>query len=195
MDTRTLTAHDLARRSLLLMEQWDDTEAAAIIHPDAANDEAISEPPGARGRGPAAFKATYDWLHAAFEGLRWEVQDLVAEGDLAAARTIMRGRQVAPFATYSPRGQLAQVFASNGRSFAATQTHWYRLAEGRIIAHAADRDDLGQARQLGWVPPSPAFLVRSALAKRHLSGSTAGPPDRPNGQARKPRLVAPDHQR
>jgi hypothetical protein len=72
MDTRTITAHDLARRSLLLMQRWDDTEAAAIIHPDAANDEAISEPPAAWGRGPAAFKATYDWLHAAFEELRWE---------------------------------------------------------------------------------------------------------------------------
>ena len=171
MDTRTTTARDLARRSLLLLQQWDDREAVAIIHPDAANDEAVSEPPAARGRGPAAFKATYDWLHAAFEGLRWDIEDLVAEGDLAVARTVMRGRQVGPFATYGPDGRMAQVFASNGRSFAASQTHWYRLAEGRIIGHAANRDDLGQARQLGWVPPSPAFLVRSALAKRRLRGT------------------------
>ena len=168
MDTSITTAHDLARRSLLLMQHWDDTEAAAIIHPDATNDEAVSEPPAARGRGPAAFKATYDWLHAAFEGLRWDIEDLVAEGDLVVARTVMRGRQVAPFATYAPGGNPAQVFASNGRSFAASQTHWYRLAEGRIIGHAADRDDLAQARQLGWVPPSPAFLARSALARRRL---------------------------
>jgi predicted ester cyclase len=173
MDTRTATAHDLARRSLLLMQRWDDTEAAAIIHPDAGNDEAVSEPPAARGRGPAAFKATHDWLQAAFEGLRWEVEDLVAEGDLVVARTVMHGRQVAPFVTYGPDGRVAQVFASNGRSFAASQTHWYRLAEGRIIGHAANRDDLGQAQQLGWVPPSPAFLVRSALARRRLGHTTA----------------------
>ena len=108
-------------------------------------------------------------MHAAFEGLRWDVEDLVAEGDLVVARTVMRGRQVAPFATYGPDGRVAQVFASNGRSFAASQTHWYRLAEGRIIWHAANRDDLGQARQLGWVPPTPAFLVRSALARRRRS--------------------------
>jgi hypothetical protein len=60
-----------------------------------------------------------------------------------------------------------------------SQTHWYRLAEGRIIGHAADRDDLGQARQLGWVPPGPAFLVRSALAKRQLGARTGGPAGRP----------------
>jgi predicted ester cyclase len=172
MDTATTTAHDLARRSLVLMQAWDDAEAAAIIHPDAANDEAVSEPPAARGRGPAAFKATYDWLHAAFEELRWDVEELVAEGDLVVVRTVMRGRQVAPFATYGPDGRLAQVFASNGRSFAAFQTHWYRLASGRIIGHAANRDDLGQGQQLGWVPPSPAFLVRSALARRRLRATT-----------------------
>jgi predicted ester cyclase len=168
MDTRTATAHDLARRSLLLMQEWDDTEAAAIIHPDAANDEAVSEPPAARGRGQAAFKATYDWLHGAFEGLRWEVLELVAEDDLVVVRTVMHGRQVAPFVTYGPDGRVAQVLASNGQSFAASQTHWYRLAGGRVVWHAANRDDLGQARQLGWVPPSPAFLVRSALAMRRL---------------------------
>ena len=123
----------------------------------------------ARGHGPAAFKATYEWLHATFDGLRWDIEELVAEGDLVVARTVMRGRQVAPFATYGLDGRVDQVFASRGRSFAASQTHWYRLADGRIVWHAANRDDLGQARQLGWVPPSPAFLVRSAaLAKRRL---------------------------
>lgn len=172
MDTRTATAHDLARRSLRLMEAWDDAEAAELIHPDAANDEAVSEPPAARGRGPAAFKATYDWLHATFEELRWEVEDVVAEGDLVVVRTVMRGRQVAPFVTYGPDGRPGQVFASNGRSFASSQTHWYRLAGGRIVGHAADRDDLGQARQLGWVPPTPAFLLRSALARRRLRRAT-----------------------
>ena len=71
----------------------------------------------------------------------------------------------------SPTGPTAgwpQVLASNGQSFAASQTHWYRLADGRIVWHAANRDDLGQARQLGWVPPRPAFLVRSALVGRRL---------------------------
>jgi predicted ester cyclase len=168
MDTPSAAAHDLARRSLLLMQRWDDREAAEIIHPEAANDEAVAEPPAARGRGPAAFKATHDWLHAAFEGLRWDVEELVAEGDVVVARTVMRGRQVGPFVTYGPDGRVAQVFASKGRSFAVSQTHWYRLAEGQIIGHAANRDDLGQARQLGWVPPTPGFLIRSALARRRL---------------------------
>jgi hypothetical protein len=47
-----------------------------------------------------------------------------------------------------------------------TQSHWFRLADGRIIEHWANRDDLGMARQLGWIPPSPVFLVKMARAKR-----------------------------
>jgi predicted ester cyclase len=90
----------------------------------------------------------------------------VAEGDLVVARTVMRGRQVGPFATYGPDGQLAQVFASNGRSFAASQTHWYRLAEGRIIGHAANRDDLSQARQLGARQAAAARLLLSSRPRK-----------------------------
>jgi hypothetical protein len=47
-----------------------------------------------------------------------------------------------------------------------TQSHWFRMRDGRILEHWANRDDLGMARQLGWVPPSPAYLVRMGLAKR-----------------------------
>ena len=66
----------------------------------------------------------------------------MAEGDLVVARTVMRGRQVAPFVTYGYDGRPAQVLASTGRSFAASQTRWYRLAGDRIIGHAANRGDL-----------------------------------------------------
>jgi hypothetical protein len=47
-----------------------------------------------------------------------------------------------------------------------TQSHWFRLEDGRIIEHWANRDDLGMARQLGWIPPSPGYLLRMARAKR-----------------------------
>jgi ketosteroid isomerase-like protein len=164
---------------MTLMEGWDDAEATVIIHPDFVNREAPGEPPTAGGRGVAAGKATYEWLHGTYEGLRWEVHDVVGSGDVVAMHTTMRGRQKAPFATYHPDGRPDQVFASNGREFATTQTHWYRIADGRIIEHWANRDDLGQAQQLGWVPPSPVFLLRSAVAKRRLPrmpgpGVTAG---------------------
>ena len=34
------------------------------------------------------------------------------------------------------------------------------------VEHWANRDDMGTAAQLGWVPPSPLYLLRMARAKR-----------------------------
>jgi len=164
----TDAVRDLVHRSFRLMEVWDDEEAARLIHPESVNHEAVAEPPAARGRGPQAYRATYDWLHGAYADVRWTVHDVVAEGDLAVARVTMTGRHVGPFTVFSPDGVLDQVFAPTGRTFEVTQMHMYRLRDGAIADHWANRDDLGQARQLGWVPPTPAFLLRGALLKRRL---------------------------
>ena len=53
-----------------------------------------------------------------------------------------------------------------GREFATTQTHWFRFRDGLVVEHWANRDDLATAEQLGWVPPTPAFLLRQAIATR-----------------------------
>ena len=47
-----------------------------------------------------------------------------------------------------------------------TVTLQAQLKDGVIVEHWANRDDLGMARQLGWIPPSPAFLFKMARAKR-----------------------------
>jgi predicted ester cyclase len=146
-------AHDLAIRGFRLMEDWDDDEAGAIIAPGMVNDEAMAEPPAARTPGIAGVRATYDWLHAAYQDLHWAIHTIVAEGDWVVVHTTMSGRQVGPFVTYTPDGEVGQVFPATGRRFAATQTHWYRIADGRLVEHHANRDDMGQAMQLGWMQP------------------------------------------
>lgn len=146
-------AHDLAIRGFRLMEDWNDGEAAEIISPEMVNDEAMAEPPAARAPGVAGTRVTYDWLHAAYEDLRWTIHKIVAEGNWVVVHTTMSGRQVGPFVTYTPDGDVGQVFPATGRSFAVTQTHWYRITDGRLVEHHANRDDMGQAMQLGWFQP------------------------------------------
>ena len=61
-----------------------------------------------------------------------------------------------------------------GRSFATTQSHWFRVADGTVIEHWANRDDIGTAQQLGWVPPSPRYLLRMSRARREARRRLAG---------------------
>ena len=67
----------------------------------------------------------------------------------------MNGRHTAPWAVYQEDGTVDAVFPPTGRTFAMTQSHWFLLADGRITEHWANRDDLGMARQLGWIRPRP----------------------------------------
>src|SRR5260370_1051671 len=65
------------------------------------------------------------------------------------------------------------VMPPTGQACSITQTHWFRVADGKVIEHWANRDDMGMARQLGWVPPTPRYLIRMALARRRARKATA----------------------
>ncbi|MCO8277945.1 ester cyclase [Actinoplanes sp. TRM 88003] len=164
---------DVCIRSMALMASGDLGELTAIVHPEATNREAKDEPPACRGRGPAAFAATAHWLRAAFADLSFDIHDTVADGELIAVHCTMSGRQVGPFVSYDEQGEVAQAFPPTGRTFAVTQTHWFRMRDGQVTEHWANRDDLGLATQLGWVPPTPAYLWRMARAKRQARRTAA----------------------
>jgi predicted ester cyclase len=140
----------------------------AVMHPNARNREDVKEPPASRGRGPAAFYATALWLRDAYAELRWEIHQVAAEGDVVVLHATMSGRHVRTFVNYDAEARPAQAFPPTGKRFSTTQTHWFRIADGKIIEHWANRDDLGTATQLGWAPPSPRYLVRMLLAIRRV---------------------------
>ena len=156
----------LCERSIHLMGNGTLEEFRSVVHPEATNREAAAEPPATRGRGPEACYATALWLREAYADLKWDIADVVAEGDHVVIHATMSGRQVKPFVTYDADGEPAQAFPATGRTFAVTQSHWFRVQDGLVVEHWANRDDLGNATQLGWIPPTPLFLLRMLLATR-----------------------------
>jgi hypothetical protein len=84
----------------------------------------------------------------------------------------MSGHHTGVATIYGEDGRLLQAMPPTGKRFAATQTHWFRLRDGRIVEHWANRDDQGMAMQLGWVPPSPWYLLRMAVATRRARRRT-----------------------
>jgi hypothetical protein len=167
MSTRT-DAREVCVRSIRLMADGTLADLAEVVHPDCRNREDVDEPPAARGRGPAALHATALWLRAAYADLQWEIHDVVhqpaPDGDLVVVHATMSGRHVGTFVAYGPDARPTQAFPPTGRHFAVTQSHWFRMRDGLVVEHWANRDDLGQAMQLGWTPPSPLYLARMLVA-------------------------------
>jgi predicted ester cyclase len=161
-----IDSKELAIRSILVMADGTLEDFRDIVHPLALDRDSVDEPPAARGQGPEAFYATALWLRGIFADLRWDVDTVVAEGDLVAVHATMSGRQIAPFVSYGENAEPVQVIPRTGKTFATTPTHWLRIADGKVIEHWANRDDMGTSMQLGWVPPSPVSIVRMVLALR-----------------------------
>ena len=174
MPTTPIT-HDaeIAVRSIHLMASGDLADFEEVYTADAVNREAEAEPPDTRGVGPAAMYATARWLRTAFSELAWEVHEVVQADDLVVVHATMSGRHTGPFVAYGPDGKITAAFPPRGSRFACTQSHWFRIRDGRVAEHWANRDDVGMGQQLGWTPPTPAYIVRMLLARRRARRGAA----------------------
>src|SRR3712207_2363753 len=154
MDTTHVSNKELCVRAFRIMAAGTLEDFEAVIHPDARNREAIDEPPATRGHGPAAFYATALWLRDAYAELRWDIHDVVAEGDLVVMHVTMSGRHTGTFVGYGADARPSQAFPPTGKKFATTQTHWFRVADGKVIEHWARSEErrVGKECRSRWSP-------------------------------------------
>jgi predicted ester cyclase len=94
--------------------------------------------------GPSHQRGVVEWLRAQFPDLQMTIQSIVAEDELVAVRIRSEGTNL---------GSLGGVAPPTGKRFAAEQSHWYRVADGRLCEHWATRDDLSAMLQLGVIRP------------------------------------------
>lgn len=162
-----MTPEETVSAQFAALETGDAALAARCLHPEHVNHMAADEPAACARPGVPGLMATSAWLRTAFSGLRFEVIELAAEGDLAIAHTWMRGTQTGPFTVFPPGGRPV-AFPSTGRTFAVRHCHVFRFRDGLSAEHIAVRDDLGMMTQLGHLPPGPAALAR--MARFQLTG-------------------------
>ena len=94
-------------------------------------------PPGVEGIKQLART----WL-AAFPDCQYTVEVDFAEGDLVAHRVTGRATMTGEFMGMPPTGKTATW----------TETHIIRFANGKIVEHWGNQDDLGMLQQLGLIP-------------------------------------------
>lgn len=164
--TRSGDLKSLAVRSIHHMARGTRAEFDEFVHRDGFTRERKAAPPAARGTGPEALYELCRWLMAAFDDMSYEIHDVATEGDLVSVYCTMRGRHTGPFLFYDADARVEQAYPATGKTFAITESHWFKMKDGKIIEHWANRDDLAWGRQLGWFPPSPGYLLRCARLKR-----------------------------
>jgi len=180
----------VAVRALHAMADGDRADFDPLYHPRAADRENRAQPPSSRVPGPAGVYATALWLRAAFAGLHYDIHHAVADGTLVAVNSTMIGRHVAPWAVYTGDGAVDTVFPATGKTFAMTQSHWFRVEDGKIIEHWAKprRPRDGQATRPD--PANPGLPVQDgagqAARQALVTFATASTTQRPGSASAAP---------
>ena len=90
-------------------------------------------------RGPAGQAKIAADFRAAFPDLRMELDLILGDGDLVAARWTAEGTNTGPWGGRPPTGKRAR--------FSGVNIFWFR--DGKVIELWNHRDDLGLMQQLG----------------------------------------------
>ncbi len=159
-----MSNEDVVRRWFAAMERHDPGAAVALWAEGAVNHASGRHPTQVR-RGPAAINMVLEAMQIAFPDRRWEIDDVIAEGDRVVCLTTVSGTfgAVPP----PPPGPLppdwvglestALVPASaRGKPYSVKHIHVFRVANGQIAEHWAARDDLSLLLQLGAISPPAA---------------------------------------
>jgi len=81
-------------------------------------------------------------------GEKFTIHEIIAEGDWVASRAIVSGRHNSQPSTSVGSG-IYSLAEPKGQIYSLQHIHLFRIVDGRIVEHWANRDDLGAARQLG----------------------------------------------
>jgi predicted ester cyclase len=95
--------------------------------------------------GIEGVRRTMHWLATVFSDQRWEIHEVVGDGDTVAVHATHHGRHTGSFMGIEP----------TGRQVAYQYVHFLRFRDGKAVEHWSIRDDMTLMRQLG-VLPSPS---------------------------------------
>jgi predicted ester cyclase len=88
------------------------------------------------------FRFYWDMFRQGFPDLHERIDMLVGEGDLVVARTYFEGTHTGEFMGLAPTGIRVQ----------ASSFGMYRIADGKIVEHWGEFDNLGLLQQIEAVP-------------------------------------------
>ena len=125
----------IARRGYEAINQKNLDALDEIVASDMTDhDPAPGQAPGLEG-----VKQYFSSLHTAFPDVQMNIEEMIAEGDKIVARVSVSGTHQGEF----------MGIDSTGNRVAITRIDILRIADGKIVEHWGNFDDLGMMQQLG----------------------------------------------
>lgn len=97
-------------------------------------------------QGLAGVQQTVLWLGRVFSDQRWEIHQVIGEGDTVVVYCTLHGRHT---------GNLMGIPPTN-RDIAVDYVHIVRFRDGKAVEYWSVRDDMALMGQVGALPGSPA---------------------------------------
>ncbi len=131
----------IVRRWFEALTSLEGTEKAAdeLLVPDFAG----HVPPFPDVHGPEGYKQFIAGTFQAYPDARFDVEDVIAEGDRVAVRYTLRGTH---------EGTTRMGVAPTGKEVAASIIGILKLADGKIVEMWTNVDFLGLMQQIGAIP-------------------------------------------
>jgi predicted ester cyclase len=136
--SRITTDENRALVRRFLSEAWNARRLDLV---DQLVDEAYAV--GGVGHGPAAVRRNMLDFQFGFPDMRWEIEDVIADGDLVAARITLHGTHLGRF----------HGIDATGRAVRMQEMCIWRLENGKLREAWFTFDGLGLRRQLGTLGP------------------------------------------
>ena len=124
-----------------------------------------------RPGGHAAMRHIVTAWRTAFPDLRFEIQEEIVHDDKVVLRVMLRGTHLGEFPPGVGPARIMGAMPPTGRSFEADQIHIHRVAGGKLVEHAASRNDLLMLAQLGLLPG-----IKAVSEAAWRTPATPGPP-------------------
>jgi steroid delta-isomerase-like uncharacterized protein len=149
---QSVAPREVIARHLELMNRGDWKRAAEMFAPDVRHHLGTWRE-GSEGivNGQQTLTENLQDIFRTFPDWKMEIVEMVAEGESVVVRCRVSGTHLGVGSKRVNGGFLVGV-QPTGKRFEVQHIHWYRVRDGKITDHFANRDDLGMTQQLGILP-------------------------------------------
>jgi predicted ester cyclase len=131
---------NLMRKFETMINTADDAIAEELVASDAPFFTPASPEPLYGGKG---YLSIVHWMRSGFSDVQWNIEDMVAEGNVVAVRWILTGTHDGKFMDIEPTNKKIKVVMMN---------FYYFNDEGKVINDIAAVGMIGILRGIGVLP-------------------------------------------